>query len=143
MKPQYYPSVSDYENYYLNQAGYGSIPVYRGVGVQRGYGLGNILASAFRSAMPLFKRGAQFLGRKFLDTGAKVVSDVASGIPLKASLTTRSKTAGKETMLSAAEAVKKMTGSGLKKRSARSRKITRSKAKRRKTSCPSYSDIFS
>lgn len=135
-------SVEEFENLFLNQAGYG-LPVYHGQSVQRGYGLGNILASAFRSAMPLIKKGISYLGRKFLNTGAKVVTDVASGVPVKTSLKSRAKTAGRETIISAADTIEKMTGSGIKKKRQRKPKVTTRKARAKRTPLKIPSDIFS
>lgn len=144
MRHQQNHSVGDFENFFLNQAGYGSIPVYHGQSVQRGYGFGNILASAFRSALPLLKRGAAYLGRKLLSTGAKVATDVVSGIPVKTSFKSRAKTAGKDTLLSAAEEIKRMTGSGIKKKRVCRTNITPRKTKKRRAtkSIPSPRDIF-
>lgn len=111
MKPSYSPSKTDYESYYLNQVGFGGIPVYRGLAVQRGSGLGNILSSAFKFAVPLLKKGATYIGKKLLSTGAKVATDVASGIPIKSALKSHSISAGKETLASAADEVKRLTAS--------------------------------
>lgn len=144
MKESRHHTVEEFHTLFLNQAGFG-LPVYHGQSVQRGYGLGNILASAFRSAMPLLKRGISFLGRKFINTGAKVVTDVASGIPIKTSLKSRGKTAGRETVISAADEIQKMTGSGIKKRRTRKTKVITRKARKRKApvKIPSSKDIFS
>lgn len=83
------PCTRDYENYYLNQCGYGS-PVFGGVRVQKGHGLGNILGGIFRAAMPLIKSGAKSLGKKALQTGYKVAGDVVRGENIKQSVKKRS-----------------------------------------------------
>jgi hypothetical protein len=62
-----------FENYYLNQCGHGSgMPIFQGVRMQRGHGIGNIFAGFFRSVMPLLKRIAPVIGRRALLTGASI-----------------------------------------------------------------------
>ncbi len=51
MHRQYVEDPNFYSTYYLNQAGYG-MPIYGGVRIQRGYGLGGFFASLFRSSLP-------------------------------------------------------------------------------------------
>ena len=83
-----------YEEYYLNQVGQGkssALPVYSGLPVQRGRGLGNIFGALARSAAPLLKRGAIALGKQLFKTGGRVVSDLVSGNNLKSSLKRRAK----------------------------------------------------
>lgn len=154
MKIAYCPSKSDYESYYLKQVGFGGIPVYRGLATQRGYGLGNILSSAFRYAAPLLKNGASYLGKKLLSTGAKVAADVVSGIPIKTALKTHSINAGRETLASAvdeakmltasaADHIKRMTGSGNKRKRTRSKNIISAATRIGKRPFPQRSDIFS
>jgi hypothetical protein len=66
-----------YQRYYFQQAGLGgdSIPVFHGAEYQSGHGLGSIFGSLFRSALPLLKRGAAYLGKQVLKTGADVFQD--------------------------------------------------------------------
>ena len=86
--------LNPYEEYYLNQVGQGrssALPVYSGLPVQRGRGLGNIFGALARSAAPLLKRGAIALGKQLFKTGGRVVSDLVSGSNLKTSLKRRAK----------------------------------------------------
>src|SRR5690348_10116583 len=65
-----------YQRYYAEQAGFGDdFPVFRGAEHQSGHGLGSILGSLFRSAFPLLKRGAAYLGKQALNTGADIIRD--------------------------------------------------------------------
>jgi len=73
----------DFQSYYDQQAkGFNnpSFPIYRS-GIhwsqQYGYGLGGILARLFRTTVvPLLKKGAKTVGKRVLETGAKVAHDV-------------------------------------------------------------------
>ena len=65
-----------YEQYYdRQQKGHGDFPVYVGRSMQRGHGLGNLLRSLLRRALPIMKAAAPHV----LRTGANVVQDVVSG----------------------------------------------------------------
>ena len=65
-----------YERYYdRQQKGQGDFPVYVGRYMQRGHGLGNMLRSLFRRALPFMKAAVPHV----LRTGANVVQDVVSG----------------------------------------------------------------
>jgi len=77
-----------YENYYLNQCGHG-MPVFYGSRMQRGHGIGSIFSGLFRTIFPLIKRIAPVLGRKALQTGIQIASDVAGGQSLKDSAKSR------------------------------------------------------
>ena len=39
----------------------GSMPVFRGARMQRGYGLGGMLKCLFKSAMPIFQQGGKLI----------------------------------------------------------------------------------
>ncbi len=65
-----------YREYYANQAGGTSLPVFRGAAYQQGHGLGSLFSSLARFAVPLLKRGAKYLGRHALNTGVQVARDV-------------------------------------------------------------------
>ena len=71
-----------YEDYYLNQCGHG-MPVFYGARMQRGHGIGSIFSGLFRSIFPVLKRVAPVIGKKALQTGIDIVSDVAAGQSLK------------------------------------------------------------
>ena len=76
-----------FENYYVNQCGNG-LPVFYGSRTQRGHGIGSIFSSLFRTVFPLLKRVGPALGRKALQTGMQIASDVASGQSFKESAKT-------------------------------------------------------
>jgi len=82
-----------YEKYYLDQVG-GGLSVYNGQLYQRGHGIGNVLASAARFALPLVREGAQYIGKKALETGAKIFNDVSKGTPLSQAVKRRAKESG-------------------------------------------------
>ena len=44
----------------LNHIG-GSMPVFKGTRMQRGYGLGGMLKGLFKSAMPIFQQGGKLI----------------------------------------------------------------------------------
>jgi hypothetical protein len=65
-----------YEDYYVNQCGHG-LPVFYGSRTQRGHGIGSIFSGRFRTIFPILKRVAPVIGRKALQTGIQIASDVA------------------------------------------------------------------
>jgi hypothetical protein len=75
---QFAPDVQAYEHFYLSQVGGngffdGNLPHLQG------YGLGGILGKVFRFAMPIVKRGLQFLAPHAARVGSQVLNDVTSG----------------------------------------------------------------
>ena len=83
-----------YENYYLQQVGQG-VPVFEGVNLQRGYGLGGILGGLLRSALPILRRGARALGRRALKTGMDIAKDTLNGDNFKSATKRRLKETGR------------------------------------------------
>ena len=77
-----------YEDYYLRQSGSG-LPVFQGSRGQRGHGLGSMLSSLFRSAIPMLKRGLATFGKHALKTGLEIAGDVADGSSFKDSAKAR------------------------------------------------------
>jgi hypothetical protein len=71
-----------FERYYMNQAA-GDLPVFVGAASQRGYGLGNVLNSAFRAFMPALKSAGKTILKQGLQTGAQVLGDVVQGKNIK------------------------------------------------------------
>ena len=71
-----------YENYYVNQCGDG-LPVFYESITQRSHVIGSIFSSLFRTVFPILKKVGQALGRKALQTGIQIASDVASGQSFK------------------------------------------------------------
>jgi len=130
-----------YQRYYAQQAGLGdSIPVFHGVEYQAGHGLGSIFGSLFRSALPILKRGAAYLGRQALTTGADILQDaVFDHKDIKEATGARLRQAGHRIVDDVSN--KFMEGRGRRKPIKRKRKARRQpqnkKIKRRKTQ-----DIF-
>ena len=59
--------------------------VFQGARGQRGHGIGSVLSGLFRSALPMLKN----FGRKALQTGLNVATDVVEGNSFKDSLRKR------------------------------------------------------
>ena len=70
-----------YEQYYADQCGHG-MNVFQGARGQRGHGIGSVLSSLFRSALPMLKN----IGKNALQTGLNVATDVVQGNSFKDSL---------------------------------------------------------
>ena len=82
--------MDSYHSYYAHQAQGGgggpggvSIPVYSGIGIQTGRGLGNILGAAFRMLSPAIKSVGKAVLRQGVTTGSHILSDVIEGQSLK------------------------------------------------------------
>ena len=121
-------SRSMYEDYYAKQSG-GEMPVFRGARYQRGHGLGNFFSGLKRVAIPLLKRGAEFMLPRLFKTGREIVSDVASGTKIKDALKARvpgaAKEAAKDAINEAAQHFFNQSGSGLRRGSIKRKKIVR------------------
>jgi len=76
------------ESYYCGQVGGGDY--FSGINHQRGYGF---FGDLIRSIRPVAVKTAKYLGKKMLRSGADVVSDLASGTPLRNSVRSRFKEA--------------------------------------------------
>ncbi len=124
-----------YEDYYLNQCGHG-MPVFYGARMQRGHGLGSIFSGLFRSIFPMLKRVAPVIGKKALQTGIDIVSDVAAGQSLKESAKNRVSDALKEGISSFMPTENTQSGSGIRRKRKHSKKSKTSRKKKSK-------DIFS
>ena len=106
----YHPCVKSHEDYFNNQSGKG-LNVFRGVRHMRGNGLfGRLLRGLGRAFVPLLKSGGKTILKEGLSTGARVMSDVASGHNFKTSLKRRGREAGERLY---ERAVKKMRGGSL------------------------------
>jgi len=77
------------------------MPVFVGPYSQRGHGLGGILGSLGKMAMPLLKQAGKMAGKQVLSTGANLLGDLFKGKNLKASLKARGTEAIKNTGLNA------------------------------------------
>lgn len=87
------PAGIDY--YYKHQVG-GVIPPYAGVRYQRGSGLGGILSSLGRVAVPLLKKAAATVGKQALSSGVKLAGDIISGRNVKRAVKHRAAEGGEE-----------------------------------------------
>ena len=65
-----------------------SFPVFRAMQpMQRGYGLGGMFRSLFRTVTPHLKKGLAHIGRRALTTGANALADMgANNTPIKEAL---------------------------------------------------------
>lgn len=99
------------EDYYTHQTG-NSLSYYQGSPYQRGYGLGGLFRSFFRSAAPLLKSGVKAIGKQLFHSGVDIMNDISQGRNLKDAATHRFKEAGKNLTDKASTKVKNMIGSG-------------------------------
>ena len=130
-----------FEDYYLQQARGGGLPVFIG-GSQRGHGLGGILSGLARMVVPVLKRGGKSLIKETFRTGVDILGDVVSGSNIKTSAKRRLKQGGQRMVNKAVKTIAQQPKRprGTKKRSQKVQ--SRQKPKRRKT-VQSPPDIFS
>ena len=95
-----------YEEYYMNQAGYG-LPYYSGTPYMKGYGLGGILSGVLRSVVPLFKSAGKTLLREGLKTGTNILTDALDGRNIKESASQRLSQSAKQLTRRAADKLTK------------------------------------
>lgn len=75
-----------YHQYYYRQAHGAGLPVFQGIPIQRGHGLGNVLNAGFRMLLPTIKAAGKFALKEGL---GNVVTDVIKGAPLKKAVKNR------------------------------------------------------
>jgi hypothetical protein len=75
-------------DHYLRQQRGGNIAGYRCARFQRGYGIGCILKSLARYAIPLFKQGAKVVGKRALQAATEIGQDVLQGKNVRESVKT-------------------------------------------------------
>lgn len=92
---------------------------FHGDRVMKGHGLGSIFSSLFRRALPLFKLGGKYVGRKVLSTGMNVLDDVIEGDSFKKSLKRNLKTTSKDVIN---DVKNKMKGGKIRRRKTTKRK---------------------
>ena len=71
-----------YEEYYLNQGGRG-LPAFAGARYQRGHGLGNMLRTLTKVALPFLKKGVTKVGKQALRTSMAIAGDLMQGQNVK------------------------------------------------------------
>lgn len=130
-----------YEHYYVNQGGNG-MPVFYGARMQHGHGIGSIFSGLFRSIFPIIKRVAPVIGKKALQTGVKIIGDVAAGQSLKDAAKSRVSDAINEGISSFVPTGDVQSGSGTSRRKKRKRSTRKSK-ERKTTKRRRKHDIFS
>ena len=86
-------SWNTFEDYYLQQARGGGLPVFIG-GSQRGHGIGGILSGLARMVVPVLKRGGKSILKETFRTGVDLLGDVVSGNNFKTSAKRRLKQGG-------------------------------------------------
>jgi len=123
-----------FKNYYIQQSQQkgGHLPAFHGGRVQSGYGLGSILKGIYRWAVPHLKT----VGKTVVTEGLGVAQDALNGEKIGEALQKRG---GKVlTSLATQNASQQQKGDGRKaiKRKAPTKKISRTPAKKRKTSPP-------
>src|SRR5687768_2874062 len=105
---------------------------------QDGHGLGSILSSIARSAIPLVKSGARFIGRQVLNRACDVGRDVIDGQNVGASV--RKRVFGEPQEGSSVKRRRRVKG----KRSKKKKSVVRRKGGvKKKTSKKHLKDIFS
>jgi len=103
--------------------------VYYGKAGQRGHGIGSVLGSLGRIALPFLKGIGSYLGRRALSTGVDIGTDLLSGKSFKQSAKTRLSEGARGIV---GDVVNKLqSGSGRKRK--RQTKKECKKGKRRKT----------
>ena len=124
-------NAKDCETYYCAQVGGGAY--FQGIPHQRGYGFFGDLR---RYITPLAIRAGRYLGKQLLHAGKNVITDVASGTPIRDS--TRNRLRETSNKIKQDIFQKLQQGKGIKRK--RQKRSCQSKAKRRKST---YRDIFS
>ena len=103
-------------DHFMRQQRGGNITGYHGARFERGYGLGGILKTLARYAIPLFKQGAKVVGKRALQAATEVGKDVLQGKNVRESV----KTHGGDVVLDFAEqgakALLQQAGRGSKRR---------------------------
>lgn len=97
--------------------------VFRGMRMQRGYGLGGFFASMFRRALPLFKSGGKYLARKATQTGLSTLRDIANGVSPRTAVKRRIADVSDEMLDDVKRKIRrKMTGGGHRRKRRRTQK---------------------
>src|SRR5678815_4354671 len=87
--------------------------VFIGSKIQRGYGLGVFFAKLWRSALPLFRRGGEYIGEKAIKTGMHTIQDIMAGDNPRTSIKRRIADVSDEMLDDVKRKIRrKMTGQG-------------------------------
>ena len=117
-------------DHFLRQQRGGNIAGFRGVPMQRGYGIGGIFKSLARYAIPLFKQGAKVVGKRALQAATEVGQDTLQGKNVRESVKTHGCDVVKDFAEQGARALLRQTGHGRKRR--RSQRSNLSSVKKQK-----------
>jgi len=123
----------------------GGFPIYVGAGVQRGHGLGGIFSGLAKMAIPMLKSAAKSAGKTLLQSGAQFAGDLLGGKNIKEAAKQRAIEAGKnigQNVLSTVHNAVQPVANRNKKRKAKTSTRSLNKAKRRRGSQKSSTDIF-
>lgn len=142
MTSKHIPSTELYRQYYSTQGQKGRGAYFsgklfqRGYGGQRGRGIGRILGSIFKRALPFLSSASKNLGRAALKTGANVLTDVSEGADFGNSIRNRIKETSGSLKRAATNqvinALNNQTGSGNRRNKRKRSKSKTSTIKRRK-----------
>ena len=106
------------------------IPFQRGYGKEHRAGIGAVFRSLLRVLLPVMKKAGSAVKKEGLETGARILSDVAQGVPIQDAVVEEVKTGAKHL------AERAMQRGGRRRRSRRRKSVGRrsvsKKAKRRK-----------
>lgn len=140
-------SADKYITFYVDRgAGRGLGGNFKNLRIQKGDGLGSILAGAFRRIFPLIKSGAKSFAEELLNTGVGILRDNIAGKSMKESVRSRVTSAGTNLTNKAATKLESMVGNGLKAPKKRRRAQSKPRARKKKTTAKRKKrkkDIFS
>ena len=95
------------------------IPYQRGYGRMYGDGFGSVFRSLIRVLWPLAKKAGKTVGKEGLETGARILHDVAQGTPVEEAVVKETKEGARNI---ARKFVRKQKGEGRKRRSRKGRR---------------------
>lgn len=127
-----------YTHYYTFQEGSGSVEDNQFLQLklprvyQRGNGVGGVFSSIWRFLQPIFKSGANFLKKEITETGFDLIKGINEQKPMNEILRDRSLKVVDNLRDATAAKIKKMTGSGRKRKHATSSSAIKRKSKRSK-----------
>ena len=128
MRVRYVPITEKEWTVHIQRGGFIGVPY------QRGTGLGSIFRTLFRAILPIAKTAGKAIGKRALQAGADVATDLISGKKLKDTLKVRGKQATGDLLDKAAKKLKggklgRRTIKGSAKPVARKRKQTKKTTK--------------
>jgi len=104
------------------------IPFQRGYGKEHRSGIGAVFRSLLRVLLPVMKKAGSVVKKEGLETGARILSDVAEGVPVKEAVVTEVKTGARNL----AQKIQKGGGRSRKRRASRRRSAPKKVRRKRK-----------